>query len=253
MPRYRREISKLGIYHVMQRGVGKQIIFEDKQDHRFYLDRLKEYRTFANCDILAYCIMDNHAHILVKSESLNNLSEMMRKLGTSYANYYNQKYEHSGHVFQGRFLSEAVNDESYLFACVRYIHNNPVKAGITSRDRYPWSSYREYIGDTILINTGILLPLIGDVQNFESFSAQADDIMVLDFEGYGLTEADAINIINRELGTGCCSANIVKTLNKPERDKILVILKDLGMSVRTIERITGVNKNIIYRAGKSFS
>lgn len=253
MPRFTRQESTLGLYHVMQRGVGKQIVFEDKQDHKFYLERLNEYKEELKCELIAYCLLDNHAHLLIRTDSLSDVSGMMLRLGTSYANYYNKKYERSGHVFQGRYLSEPINDERYLLSCVRYIHNNPVKAGITTRERYPWSSYREYTGESILINQNFFLEIIGDMDQFISFSAEKDDTIIMDCDDDVLSEKDALCLIGHELGMDCSNAGIIKSLSKPERDRIILLLKNSGMSVRTIERITGISKRIIYRAGKSFS
>ena len=95
--------------------------------------------------IYAYCIMSNHVHILLKSD-FKILSIFMRELNSIYATYYNCKYAQSGHVFQGRFFSGTVETEGYLFSCIRYIHNNPVKAYMVSSILdYPFSSAEEYM------------------------------------------------------------------------------------------------------------
>lgn len=127
----------LGIYHVMMRGVNHQIIFEHPKDYTRFQDLLNQMahpRDELNqplppsSTIYAYCLMPNHVHI-----------------SAAYALFYNKKYERVGHLFQDRFKSEPVNDESYFFTLIRYIHQNPVAAGLSADvASYPWSSWKEY-------------------------------------------------------------------------------------------------------------
>ena len=87
--------------------------------------------------------MDNHVHLVIK-EQQDSISRIMKRLGTSYAHYYNKKYKRIGHVFQDRYKRETIEDESYLLSVIRYIHNNPEKAGICRKQEYRWSSYQLY-------------------------------------------------------------------------------------------------------------
>ena len=128
MPRTARIPSASGCYHVVLRGIGKQILFEEDEDYRRFLHTLERYLRDEKADIYAYCLMENHVHLLLHADS--GLDRLMKRIGTSYAYYFNEKYSRSGHLFQDRFSSEPVEDEAYLLAVVRYIHNNPQKAGI---------------------------------------------------------------------------------------------------------------------------
>lgn len=145
MPRQPRTESSKGYYHVMQRGTGKQTIFESNNDYMFFLKKVEHAKESYNFDLIAYCLMHNHTHLLIRTDTVEELSQIMHSIGTGYARYFNSKYDHVGYVFQDRFLSEPIESERYLLACVRYIHNNPVKAKISTRGDYQWSSYNEYL------------------------------------------------------------------------------------------------------------
>lgn len=246
MGRRNRLESTSGIYHIMQRGVGKQIIFETDNDYRYYLEKLSEYKTAYNIQLLAYCLMENHVHLLVKSESSEIVSLLMQRIGTSYARYYNAKYLHSGHVFQGRFHAEIVETESYLFACIRYIHNNPVKAGISPRARYQWSSYHEYTSGSGFTDRDYITSIIGN--DFVSFSNIKDNIEIMGCDYKALTTKDGIDYLKSKYGFDAGENSVVKSLVKKERNTILKDLKSNGYTAKQIERITGVSRAIIYKA-----
>lgn len=244
--------SSTSIYHVMQRGVGKQIIFEDYEDHSYYLKKLAECKETIRYDLLAYCLMNNHIHLLLKIEK-PSLSVLMHRLGTSYAWYYNNKYDHCGHVFQGRFLSEPVQDDKYLQSCIRYIHNNPVAAGISARENYQWSSYNEYVlGEgNGQCDTDFFLSIIGGKDEFVRFSKTIDDTKVMDPDSTRPSYEDGFEIIKEVCKLknidGSIDGSIVGRLSKHERNNVIRILQSQGYSAREIERLTGVSKNIIYK------
>lgn len=156
MPRQSRIKSSTGIYHVMLRGINKQNIFFCENDYMRMMSILQEAPferdSLTNkivsdnlCTIYAYCILDNHLHLLIR-EGKQNISEIMKSIEDRYALYYNKKYERTGHLFQARFPSEAVNDSVYFFTLLRYIHRNPVKAlEAKTPEEYPYSSWNEYV------------------------------------------------------------------------------------------------------------
>ena len=160
MPRAAREKSSTGIYHVMLRGINHQIIFEDDEDYQKYLQTLKTYQEKSGYIIYAWCLMGNHLHLLVKEET-EDLGIAFKRIGASYVYWYNWKYGRRGHFFQDRFKSEAVEDDSYFLTVIRYIHQNPLKAGIVKDiTDYRWSSYGEYIGKPWICDMIQILPLI---------------------------------------------------------------------------------------------
>ena len=134
MPRRPREECESQIYHVVQRGVGQQMIFEDDDDRRFFLELLRKHL----CDgspssLLAWCLMPNHAHLLIHRE-LSALSKAMKLIGVSHARYLNDRCNRAGHLSQDRFAGEPIKGGSQLMSTIRYMHNNPVKANAANVD-----------------------------------------------------------------------------------------------------------------------
>ena len=161
-----RKQSKADIYHVVARGTGQQIIFENDADYEKFLDLLKREVEAGEFELYAWCLMSNHVHLLVHA-TLETMALRMRRLLSRYAAYFNARTGRVGHLFQERFLSEPVNDDKYLVTLVRYIHQNPVKAGIARVDRYRWSSYQEYQRGHGICDVGFPLAVFGGVKEFE--------------------------------------------------------------------------------------
>ena len=156
MPRTRRKQSGTDVYHIVSRGNNQENIFPESKDKNYFFGIMKTQAEKFEVKIYAYCIMSNHVHILAKVE-FKALSLFIQETSSNYAVYYNCKYQKSGHVFQGRFFSSCVETEGYLISCVRYIHNNPVKAGLTSDVRaYLFSSAVYYFGSDKKRTQGIV-------------------------------------------------------------------------------------------------
>ncbi len=120
-----------------------------------YSNLLYKYLKKFDVKIIAYCIMNNHAHLLIYVEQVNALSEFMRAVNTTYALYYNKKYKKVGYVFRNRYKTEPIYNEKYLINCIHYIHDNPIKANICKvRQQYKYSSYYEY-----KLNKGKIIPI----------------------------------------------------------------------------------------------
>jgi REP element-mobilizing transposase RayT len=133
----------------MVRGINKSAIFNDDQDRQKFLERLGENVIEAGGVVYAWVLMTNHVHILFKSGK-QGISAVMRKQLTWYAQYYNRKHRRTGHLFENRYKSILCDEDNYLLALIRYIHLNPVRAGIVTTinelDRYPWSGHSAVIG-----------------------------------------------------------------------------------------------------------
>ncbi len=133
-------------YHVIARGNNRQRIFKDSQDHRVYLKRLERYRERYGVTLYAYTLMPNHVHLLLET-STPPLSKFMQGLQQSYTVYFNRRHNHVGHLFQGRYRAILCERESYLVELIRYLHLNPVRAGLVRRpELYRWSSHHAYLG-----------------------------------------------------------------------------------------------------------
>lgn len=133
-------------YHIMERGIRRQIIYEEEGDYQAFLSILKSGIEKYGCVLHAYCLMTNHFHMLLETREIN-ISKFMKYLAGCYALYFNKKYDYQGHLFEGRYKAMLVKDDAYFLQTSRYIHINPTKAGIVEQpEDYPWSSYRTIIG-----------------------------------------------------------------------------------------------------------
>jgi len=142
MPRPYRIQDAGYLHHVICRGNDRQTLFKTSKDFRAYLDFLEHARKIYPLKVYNYCLMDNHVHLLLEPTEEGSLSKVMESVSKNYAKYFNKKYGHVGHAFQGRFKSFIVQRERYFFACSRYIDLNPVKAAMVKDPReYPWSGF----------------------------------------------------------------------------------------------------------------
>lgn len=245
MPREARKKSESGIYHIMLRGINQQVIFEDMEDYKTFLETLKKYKTISGYQIFAYCLMSNHIHLLLKAGK-EDLGLIIKRIAGSYAYWYNWKYYRRGHLFQDRFKSEPVEDDGYFLTVFRYIHQNPVKANIVkSIDEYEYSSYNEYVNENNeLIDTEFAMSLVRR-EDFETFSKMQNEDKCLDCseKDYRLNDHDARKIIQKI--SRCKNAVEFQLIAENQRDKYILKLKERGLSIRQISRLTGVSKGII--------
>lgn len=174
MPRMARSKSYTKVYHVILRGNDKQDIFFDEQDYKKLIKEFKNIKEKYGCELYAYCLMTNHVHLVIYDKN-NILSKIMQSLEVAYSAYFSKKYEKTGHLFQNRFLSKEVETREYLMQVCRYIHQNPVKAKISTVDKYKWSSFKEYVNGEKIISIKMLLSLFRKYQarsnrKFKKFS-----------------------------------------------------------------------------------
>ena len=149
MPRQSRIQIANGTYHVIARGLEKRDIFREEADKISFLSRLEKCLEKTGCKCLAWALMNNHFHLLIRTGT-RPLSELMRKLLTGHAIYFNRKYKRHGYLYQNRYKSILCQEDVYLLELVRYIHSNPVRAGIISTieelDEYPWTGHTAIVG-----------------------------------------------------------------------------------------------------------
>ena len=147
MPRTARVVAEGLPHHVTQRGNRRTDIFLDDDDRVKYLDFLERYGKKHGMEILAYCLMSNHVHLVVVPKQAASLAHALAAAHTRYAQFFNWKYHQSGHLWQGRFFS-CVLDEQHTLAAVRYVERNPLRAGLVGRPwDYRWSSARAHISE----------------------------------------------------------------------------------------------------------
>lgn len=244
MSRGCRPVAQSGCYHVVQRGNGQQIIYENAKDYQHFLDLLIHYRDTLNFKILAYCLMENHFHLLLQTK--DSLGQIMQAITRSYSIYYNTKYERTGHVFQGRFHSEIIDDKAYFYNVIQYIHLNPEKSNICLAKAYRWSSYREYVGTPKIVDTYLLYSLISGKTGFLELMKRNIELKCLDVDIKPvISDEAAIAFIQNELGL--TSGTQLLSMNRTERNIKLRALKNWGLSIRQIARLTGISKSVIAR------
>lgn len=145
MARKAREMFETEFFHIIVQGLNREKIFLSSHFKEVYLKKLQEEKEAFGVHILAYCVMDNHCHLLLHVEDVKKLSRYMLKVNTMYAQYYNFMENRVGFVFRDRFKSQPIFEEEYLAYCLIYIQNNPVKAGIVVDPlQYGFSSYKDY-------------------------------------------------------------------------------------------------------------
>ena len=148
-------------------GINKEYIFKNDEEKKKYLSLLKKYYKMYEVDIICYCIMDNHTHLILYSDNINNISNFMRMVNSMYAIYYNKKYSRVGYVFRDRFKSILIMTREQLYTCIKYIHMNPVKAKIVEKEsEYKYSSYNDYLNKSGFLNQRILDFLFFKSQNY---------------------------------------------------------------------------------------
>lgn len=253
MPRRARAQSPTGIYHVIMRGINRQDIFDDKEDRRKFLEKLAYYKEICGYKIYAYCLMDNHIHILI--QELNEpLSTSIKRISSSYVMWFNKKYERCGHLFQERFRSEVVETDRYFLTVLRYIHQNPVKAKIAEdASKFPWSSYNEFIlKEHYLVDKEYVLKIFGGtsekaVIGFSEFHKGTNDDNCLEVEESKQISDDNVKEMIR-VKFGMDSVRLME-VEKTLQNKVIRALKSIdGVSVRQISRVTGLSKTKVWRA-----
>ena len=243
MARQARQMSDTGFFHVIVRGIGKQILFEEFSDNKYYLWLLERYSSETNVSVCAYCLMENHVHLLVRDKE-GELPLFMKKLGVSYSAYFNKKYERSGHLFQDRYRSEAVNDDPYLLSVFRYILKNPQAAGICSFDQYPWSSYKLYGKRSSFVDTELLCGMLGSFEHYYEFLSEDTEDDCMEYYPAKITDERAKQLIKDKLGIE--SGVAIQSYDREKRDEAINKLIKAGLSERQIERLTGINRRIIH-------
>ena len=244
MARTARKLSELGYYHLIVRGIGKQILFEEHSDYLHYLSLLKRFSKETGVTICAFCLMENHVHLLAYDPE-QKIPLLMKKMGVSYSAYFNKKYERTGHLFQDRYLSEPIESEAYLLTVFRYILNNPQKAGICAADAYEWSSYKLYGSDSSFVDTSAFVELIGDKAAYAAYIAAKNEDICMDVHQPKIGDKNAKTLLGDLLDVE--SGTVLQSVDRDKRDKAIKILLENGMTIRQIERLTGISRGIIQR------
>ncbi|WP_433747954.1 transposase [Falsibacillus pallidus] len=253
MPRRARSKSSTSIYHLIMRGVNRQSIFEDDEDRTRFLETISRFKKNNSFQLYSYCLMNNHVHLLMK-EGADSISTAVQKISSSYVYFYNEKYERSGHLFQERFKSEDINNMRYFLTVLRYIHQNPLRAGLSpSVFNSPWTSIHEYEKRYTFVDTEFPLSLFSSNKKkaYELFHQHMQTLTDDECLEYRIK----VRLTDDELrehmqAFGIRSGSDLQKLERTQRNTILTRLIQIeGVSIRQLSRITGISKSVIHRAG----
>lgn len=253
MPRLPRKRSKSGIYHIIMRGINRQTIFEDNEDCYRFVYILKRYRLISGFHLYVYCLMGNHVHIVLK-EGKEPLEFILRRICSSYVYWYNKKYQRIGYLFQDRFASEVIESDEYFLTAIRYIFQNPVKVGLSSTVKdYKWNNYNEFNSASNNEDINFVLDLVDvnrerAVISFIDYINMPNEYICLDInEKYFIADAEALKIV-KEVFQVDTIADFQKLDRKIRNEHIKELKNNHNLSIRQIERLTGINRGIVERA-----
>ena len=191
--------------------------------------------------------MDNHVHLLIEDIFKTNISSFMQLIESIYARYFNKKYDRIGHLFQNRFLSEIITNNQYFLTAFRYILNNQKNSGNNTKNRFQWTSLSCYKQQNTFIYKNLIFDLLENLQNLIRFINQTSDDFCLEPElRPSEKEQDYINRIKKVLKTE-------NPIIKPDIPREIILekihlLKQNGLSLRTISRITGIGIFLVRQA-----
>jgi len=173
MPKRQTQFLPGHYYHIYNRGANRDAIFFREENYAYFLKLMKKYLLGNGIAVIAYCLMPNHYHFLLRLDAEVDLSEVLARLFRAYVLAVNKQQERSGTLFEGRFQDVHVDREGYLPHLCRYIHANPVKAGlVTDPDDWPYSNYPEWVGERPgkLVDRAFVAELCGELPDESSSS-----------------------------------------------------------------------------------
>ena len=250
MPRKARKLSSCGVYHIMIRGINRMTIFNDDADNLNFLHIL-DFCADENFIIMAYCLMGNHLHLLAK-DCNDSLQHMMKAIGVRYVAYYNRRYQRTGPLFQGRYKSQPVTTKGYFLRVLRYIHRNPVAAGmVQDMQDYPWSSYIDYFASRkkplCHVDTSYALAL-HDLDWLRHYHQQPE----LNARGIledsplpAFTDAELCDFVRATAGMECHEIQLYPESTATPLLRRLVTQE--GVSITKLSRLTGMARGDIRR------
>ncbi len=262
LPRQARRKSHSNIYHCMLRGVNKQDIFFEDKDYLEFQDIIRKNKKKFLYQVYSYVLMPNHIHLEIKDENCK-LSQIIHSIGTSYANYFNKKYKRVGHLFENRFKSRNVENVYYILNLARYIHQNPLKAKISTMEEYRWSSYPEYFQknnfeeENKIVDTDKLLEIFSpedknNTEEFLKFNIKGVDFQesteLLEYEMKNkLTDEEVIYFIKKELEID--NIQEIQRYHKTYRNDIIQKIRKIrGVTQQQTARVLGINIRTVQRA-----
>lgn len=247
-----------GFYHVCARGTGKQLIFETDDDRWEFLELMRDCCREAGVTIVAWCLMDDHVD-LVLLDYEDEMSAAMQRLLLTYARRFNKRTGHAGCLFRERFERRSLDTDWQVMEAVRSVHAGPQEAGIALIERYPWSSFAEYLRayDNDMTrgfsDPSCVLELFGSAEGFVAHSLSTPDggePALLDMEEAEWERHAFAEKLAKGLGVPLHGA---KAAPPVQRNIVILGLHDAGFTVRQIERYTGIGKSTVSRIVRAYT
>lgn len=247
MNKFKGNFEDSNFYHVLTRGIAKQIIFEDAKDSKYFLKLLEKYSEKYEISIICYCLMINHVHIICQ-DSNKKVASMMADICSTYAKYFNRKYERIGSLFQRPYKKKLITTDSYLLTAFRYVIKNPEKDMICKYQKYEWSSYKFIFDEAHFTDATLIVDMIGE-QQLENFLSQNEysDNMLYDLELEPDKKSSVLVLEKFKNKYHIRSATSIRSFAKEKRNEAILYLHDSGLSIRQIERFTGISRGITQR------
>lgn len=247
-----------GFYHVCARGAVKQLLFESDEDRREFLELMRDCCRDAQVTIVAWCLMDNHVHLVLEDYE-DGVSAAMHRLLLTYARRFNKRTGRTGSLFGDRFERRSLDTDWQVMEAIRTVHADPQEAGISLIERYPWSSFAEHLraydsnatdATRGFSDPSCVLELFGSAEGFIAYSLSApgggpsmQDMKELEWERHAFADKMA-----KGLGA---PLHELKAAPREQRDIIIVGLHNAGFTVRQIEQYTGIGKSTVSRIARA--
>lgn len=254
MPRKARKLSSSGVYHIMTRGIDKTRVMLDDADCIQFLCFLN-FVQGESFQVLAYCLMGNHVHLLIKTDKANMdaLELAMKRLLVRYVAYYNRKYDRVGGLFQNRYVSQPVVTTGYFLRVLRYIHNNPVAAKITEKqEQYEWSSYKDYFGERKTCLCEVQTQYALRVRPLEWLKKwhEESELNPASFSDVNMSKTKVSDDIAMQLIQNRGGISAIQVRNLSDADKTILferLVNEERLGFSQLSRLTGIAKGEIKR------
>lgn len=247
-----------GFYHVSARGIGKRIIFETDDDRWEFLELMRDCCHDAQVTIVAWCLMGDHVD-LVLLDYEDEMSAAMQRLLLTYARRFNKRTGRTGHLFRDRFERRSLDTDWQVMEAIRSVHVDPQEVGISLIERYPWSSFAEYLRayDNDMTrgfsDPSCVLELFGSAKAFIAYSLSTPDACEPAMPDMEETEWERRAFAEKMAKRLGVPLNELKTVAPSRRDEIIFVLHDGGFTVREIERYTGISKSTVSRIVRAYA
>lgn len=247
MARISRKCYESSYFHIMVQGIEKRFIFNTAEFKEKYYEIIRCSTEKNNVKIISFCIMDNHVHLLLYTEKINNITKVMLSTNTRFAKFYNKRLNRCGYVFRDRYRCENIMTQNHLINCIKYIHNNPIQAKICKKQsNYKYSSYNLYKNN--LIEEDIVKLIFGNLIEYNFIlDENVEDYNYIEVENeFGEKKYEDINKVVKEF----------KCLDVTDKKTMYYAIKELknrcNAKNEDIARVLNIKRSSFYRILKKF-